>query len=93
MRLREVDVLRRLGHLPVLIVNGSGDVLSGLDAAQLNFEAAAGPKELVVVESPIPNPVRLEDAIANHVFHGSEKEVIDRTLTWLREQVGGSMGC
>jgi pimeloyl-ACP methyl ester carboxylesterase len=84
MRIREVDVLKRLEGLPVLFVNGSGDVLSGLEEAKLNYEAAKGPKELVVVESLISPPRGSEEAIANHVFRGKEDEVIGKTLLWLR---------
>jgi hypothetical protein len=66
-----------------LIVVGSGDSLAGVEEARWNFEAAKGPKELVVVESAIKDPRRMEEAIANHVFQGKEKETIDRTLMWL----------
>lgn len=90
MRLREADVLGRLKRLPVLIVNGSGDLLSSLDEARLNYEAAAGPKELIVIDSAVPNPGRMEEAISNHVFQGKEKTVIDRTMMWLLSQAMGS---
>ena len=84
MKLKEAEVLTRLEHLPILIVNGSGDTLAGLEEARWNFEAAKGPKELVVIESVNQEPRRMEEAIANHVFQGKEKEAIDRTLLWLR---------
>jgi pimeloyl-ACP methyl ester carboxylesterase len=88
MRLREVDVLKRLDRdLPVLFVNGSGDVLSGLEEAKWNYEAARGPKELVVFDSGFSDPRLMDKAIANHVFQGSEKEVIDKTLLWLQNYV------
>lgn len=87
MKLREVDVLKRLERLPVLFVNGSGDVLSGLEEAKWNYEAAAGPKELVVIESAVADPKGMEEAIANHVFQGKENEVISKTLLWLRSEV------
>jgi len=80
MKVREVDVLRRLGGLPVLIVNGSSDALAGLEEAKWNYEAARGPKKLVVFESRFSNPRLMDEAIANHVFQASEKEVIDKTL-------------
>ena len=83
MKLREAEVLKRLEQLPVLIVNGSGDTLAGLEEAKWNYEAAQGPKELVVIESIHEDPKRMEEAIANHVFQGKEKEVIDKTLLWL----------
>jgi len=83
MKLKEADVLKRLEHLPVLIVNGSKDTLVGLEEAKWNYEAAKGSKELVVIESAISDPKRMEEAIGNHVFQGREKEVIDRTLVWL----------
>jgi pimeloyl-ACP methyl ester carboxylesterase len=84
MKLKEAEVLRRLERLPVLIVVGSGDSLAGVEEARWNFEAAKGPKELVIVESAITDPMRMEEAIANHVFQGKEKETIDRTLLWLK---------
>ena len=87
MKLKEAEVLKRLEHLPVLIVNGSGDTLAGLEEARWNYEAAKGPKELVVVESAVSDPRRMEEAIGNHVFQGKEREVIDRTLLWLRSLV------
>jgi hypothetical protein len=62
-----------------------GDALAGLEEARWNFEAAKGPKELVVIESAISDPRRMEEAIANHVFQNKEKEAIDRTLLWLRD--------
>ena len=87
MKLKEAEVLKRLEHLPVLIVNGSGDTLAGLEEAKWNYEAAKGPKELVVIESVNQDPKRMEEAIANHVFQDKEKEAIDRTLMWLRSLV------
>lgn len=87
MRLREVDVLKRLGQMSILIVNGSHDVFSGLEEARWNFEAAVGPKELVVIDSLISAPNGMEEAIANHVFQGREDEVIGKTLAWLGTQV------
>jgi pimeloyl-ACP methyl ester carboxylesterase len=84
MRLKEAEVLKRLEHVPILIVNGSGDTLAGMEEARWNYEAAAGPKEMVVVESAIGDPKRMEEAIGNHVFQGREKEAIQRTLLWLR---------
>jgi pimeloyl-ACP methyl ester carboxylesterase len=87
MKLKEAEALTRLVHLPILIVNGSGDTLAGLEEARWNFEAAKGPKEIVVIESVNQEPKRMEEAIANHVFQGKEKEAIDRTLLWLRSIV------
>jgi fermentation-respiration switch protein FrsA (DUF1100 family) len=87
MKLREAEVLKRLEQLPVLIVNGSGDTLAGLEEAKWNYEAAKGPKELVVIESASQDPKRMEEAIANHVFQGKEKEAIGKTLSWLLKQV------
>jgi alpha/beta superfamily hydrolase len=87
MKLREVDVLKRLGRLPILIVSGSHDVYSGLEEAHWNFQAAMGPKELVVVESLISEPESMEEAIANHVFRGKESELISKSLAWMTDQV------
>jgi hypothetical protein len=70
----------------MLGVNGSGDTLAGLEEARWNYEAAKGPKELVIVESAISDPKRMEEAIGNHVFQGREKEAVDRTLMWLLRQ-------
>jgi len=55
----------------------------GLEEARWNYEAAEGPKELVVIESAISDPKRMEEAIANHIFQSKEKEAIARTLLWL----------
>ena len=63
--------------------NGSSDTLAGLEEARWNYEAAKGPKEMVVIESVNQDPKRMEEAIANHVFQGTEKEAVDRTLLWL----------
>jgi alpha-beta hydrolase superfamily lysophospholipase len=87
MKLKEAEVLKRLEHLPILIVNGSGDTLAGLEEARWNYEAARGPKELVVIESANQDPKLMEEAIGNHVFKGREREAIDRTLVWLRSLV------
>jgi pimeloyl-ACP methyl ester carboxylesterase len=84
MKLREAEVLTRLEHLPILIVNGSGDTLAGLEEARWNYEAAKGPKELVVIESVNQEPKRMEEAIANHVFQGGEEEIMERTVMWLK---------
>jgi len=62
-------------------------VLAGLEEARWNYEAAKGPKELVVIDSVNQDPKRMEEAIANHVFQGKEKETIDRTVSWLLEQI------
>jgi len=90
MKLKEAEVLKRLEHLPVLIVNGSKDTLAGLEEAKWNYEAAKGPKEMVVIESVNQDPKRMEEAIVNHVFQGREKEAIDSTLLWLSRQLGTS---
>ena len=87
MKLKEAEVLKRLEQLPILIVNGSGDTLAGLEEARWNYEAAKGPKEMVVIKSAISNPERMEEAIGNHVFKGKEKEAIERTLLWLRSLI------
>ena len=84
MKLKEADVLKRLENLPVLIVNGGGDTLAGLEEAKWNYEAAEGSKELVIIESAIADPKQMEEAIANHVFQGRENEVISKTLLWLQ---------
>ena len=62
-------------------------MLAGLEEARWNYEAAKGPKELVVIDSVNQDPKRMEEAIANHVFQGKEKETIDRTVSWLLEQI------
>jgi len=54
-----------------------------LEEARWNYEAAKGPKELVVIESVNQDPKRMEEAIANHIFQSKEKEAIDKTLFWL----------
>ncbi len=41
-------------------------------------------KNWLLFESVNQEPKRMEEAIANHVFQGKEKEVTDRTLLWLQ---------
>jgi len=77
MKLRESEIVAKLKNVSLLIINGSGDQVVGLEEARWNFEAANEPKELVVVES------------AGHVFQGKEQETIDRTLSWLLGQIRG----
>jgi len=83
MKLKEAEVLKRLEHLPVLIVNGSVDTLAGLEEAKWNCEAAKGSKEMVVVESVYQQPRRMEEATANHLFQVKESEAVEKTLSWL----------
>jgi len=92
MRLKKAEVLKRLEHLPILIVNGSKDTLAGLEEAKWNYEAAKGSKELVVVESVVAEPLGMEEAIANHVFQGKENEVIGKTLMWLQSKLCLGLG-
>ena len=68
----------------MLIVNGSGDTLAGLEKARWNYEAAKWIlKNWLLFESVNQEPKRMEEAIANHIFQSKEKETIDRTLLWL----------
>jgi len=77
-----------------MVVNGSMDTLAGLEEAKWNYEAAKEPKELVAIESVNQDPKRMEEAIANHVFQGKEKETIDKTLSWLLKQIErANSGC
>ena len=72
----------------MFIVNGSGDTLAGLEKARWNYEAAKGIlKNWLLFESVNQDPKGMEEATANHVFQGKEKETIDRTLLWLRSLV------
>jgi hypothetical protein len=50
----------------------------------VEYEAAKGPKELVVIESVNQDPERMEEAIANHIFQNKEKEIINKKLLWLQ---------
>ncbi len=74
MKLRESEIVAKLENVNLLIVNGSGDQVVGLEEARINYEAAKEPKELVIEES------------ANHAFQGKEKETVDKTLSWLVKQ-------
>jgi len=74
MKLRESEIVAKLENVSLLIVNGSGDQVVGLEEVRMNYEAAKEPKELVIIES------------ANHAFHGKEQKAIDRTLSWLIKQ-------
>lgn len=74
MKLRENEVVAKLQSVNLLIVNGSGDQIVGLEEAKMNYKAAKELKELVIIES------------ANHSFHGKEEETVDRTISWLVKQ-------
>ena len=74
MKLKESEVVTKLENVSLLIVNGSGDRIVGLEEAKINYESAKEPKELVVIES------------ANHAFQGREEETIEKTTTWLNKQ-------
>jgi len=71
MKLKESEVLQRLGDVSILIVNGSGDLIVGLEEAKINYEAAREPKKLVVIDS------------GDHAFLGKEEETIEETIIWL----------
>jgi len=88
MKIKESEVIAKLEDVPLLIVNGSGDQIVGLEEAKINYEAAKEPKEMVVIESS--KHVFLgggeEDIISNHVFHGKEEETIEKTIVWLNQR-------
>jgi len=50
--------------------------------ARWNYEAAKGIlKNWLLFESVNQDPKRMEEATANHVYQGKEKEAIDETLS------------
>jgi fermentation-respiration switch protein FrsA (DUF1100 family) len=71
MKLDECKAVSKL-KVPVLIVVGEKDNLIGVDEAQAIYEAANEPKELFTIES------------ANHIYARKEKEVIMKTVEWLK---------
>jgi len=77
MKLRECEVVSKLENVHLLIINGSGDEIVGLEEAKINYEAAKGHKELLIIES------------ANHAFQGKEDETVDKTVSWLRAEATG----
>lgn len=88
MKIKEVDVTRKLKNVSLLIVNGHDDQIVGLEEAEINFDAAKGPKELVVIESerPVLSKRTEQKIIASHVFLGKEEEAISKTVSWLLTQ-------
>jgi esterase/lipase len=71
MKLDECEAVSRL-EVPVLIIVGEKDNLIGVDEARAIYEAANEPKELFTIES------------ANHIYARKEKEVIMKTVEWLK---------
>jgi alpha/beta superfamily hydrolase len=71
MRLNECEAASKL-NLPLLIVIGEKDNIVGVDEAQAVFDSAKKPKTLLVIEG------------ADHVYRGKERELIDKTLDWVK---------
>lgn len=74
MKLNECEVVSKL-KIPILIVIGSRDRIVGVEEARQVFSAANNPKKLVIIDG------------ANHIYEGKEKELIFRTLGWLKSLV------
>jgi alpha/beta superfamily hydrolase len=74
MKLDECKAVSRL-KFPVLIVAGDKDNLVDVDEAQAIYDAANEPKELFTIES------------ANHIYARKEKEVITKTVEWLKRNL------
>ncbi|MGB9676483.1 MAG: alpha/beta hydrolase [Candidatus Bathyarchaeales archaeon] len=72
MKLNECEGVSKLNGMPLLIVVGDKDQIVGIEEAQAIFEAANGPKNLVVIES------------ADHIYKGREEELVCKTIDWIK---------
>jgi len=72
MRLNECEAASKL-HVPLLIVIGEDDVIVGVDEAREIYRAANEPKTLQIINN------------ADHIFKGKERELIERTIDWIKK--------
>lgn len=75
MKLNESEAVARFNNTPKLMLVGSSDRVVTVEETKMIYSAAKEPKELVIIES------------GNHVFQGKEDEAIEKTITWLRQQI------
>ena len=73
MRLNECDAVATLHNIPLLVVIGESDVIVGVDEAQEIYHCANEPKTFLMINS------------ADHIYKGKEKELIDKTIGWIRK--------
>ncbi len=72
MKLNECDAVSKLESIPILIVVGASDSIVGVDEAQEIYRSANEPKTLLIISS------------ADHIYKGKEKELISKTINWIR---------
>jgi alpha/beta superfamily hydrolase len=73
MKLNECEAVKKL-HIPLLIVAGNADTIVGLDEAQEIYQSANEHKTLIIIED------------ADHIFTEKERELIAKTMDWIKEQ-------
>lgn len=74
MTLNECEIVSKL-RIPILVVVGSYDEIVGVDEAQEIYRSANEPKNLLIIEG------------ADHIYKGKEKELITKTLDWIRKWI------
>lgn len=74
MKLNEVEAISKLKGIPVLVVNGQKDEIVGIDEAESVYNAANGPKELLIIES------------TDHIFRKKEDELVRKTMDWIKKR-------
>ncbi len=76
MKLDECKAASKLCNMPLLIIVGESDIIVGVDEAQEIYRSANEPKSLAIIRS------------ADHIFKGKEKELISKTVDWIRKNAG-----
>ena len=74
MKLNECEIVSKL-RIPLLIVVGSYDEIVDVEEAQEIYRSANEPKNLLIIEG------------ADHVYKGKEKELITKTLDWIKKWI------
>jgi len=72
MKLNECEAASKLHNIPLLIMIGEDDIIVGVDEAKEIYRAANEPKALQIING------------ADHIFKGKEKELIEKTIDWIK---------
>lgn len=72
MKLHESEAVTKLG-IPLMVVTGNADNIVGVDEAEEIYRHANEPKELLVIDG------------ADHIYRGKERELIRRTIEWIKK--------
>lgn len=76
MNLNECKAVSKI-NIPLLIVVGDKDAIVGVDEAGEIYRSANEPKTLLVIES------------ADHIYKRKERELIAKTIEWIKKYVEG----